>query len=160
MMSPWRKIIDHPVGGLTDVGFDLSGRYLLVVSHQGRGVFDLVAGKPNARDYQEPRCDSPWIKEDGRSILGIGPLENQEVQVAGLSGGSLTRNTADGCRIELDEEPPQTKFVRLVPPGQFGVVICEYPVTELRAVGFSANGEMLVLASSSEVVVCQRDGGL
>jgi len=42
MRSAWQKIADMAVGGLTGAGFVSRGSLLLAVSHQGRGIIDLL----------------------------------------------------------------------------------------------------------------------
>ena len=54
---PWRLLEAHAVGGLTDVGFGRRSDLLLVVSSQGRGVFDCVTGQRVARDASMPEPD-------------------------------------------------------------------------------------------------------
>ncbi|HEY0009585.1 MAG TPA: hypothetical protein VGB55_12735 [Tepidisphaeraceae bacterium] len=62
------------VGGLVAVGVDPSGRYLLTVSHSGRGVFDTNTWQRVARDVE------PGYPVDGRAE-GIGPLAGQTIPV-------------------------------------------------------------------------------
>ncbi len=62
------------VGGLVAMGFDESGKYLLTVSHAGRGVFVTETWEPIARDPE------PAYPEMGKAI-GIGPIEGQEILV-------------------------------------------------------------------------------
>jgi hypothetical protein len=62
------------VGGVVAVGFDVSGRSLLVVSHSGRGLFAVDGWTRVARDLQV------LYPNHGR-IAGIGPLEGQEIEV-------------------------------------------------------------------------------
>ena len=57
------------------IGFDPTGRYVLTVSHSGRGVFDKLTWKRVARDSS---VDYP---ADGESI-GIGPLARQHLKVS------------------------------------------------------------------------------
>jgi len=66
------------VGGLVAMGFDPSGRYLLAVSHNGRGVFDTSTWERVARD------DSLAYPAHGIAI-GIGPIDGQEIQVVGVN---------------------------------------------------------------------------
>lgn len=63
------------VGGLVALGFAHADRYLLVVTHSGRGVFDLDTGERVARD------NAVLYPERG-SIPGIGPLQGEPVAVA------------------------------------------------------------------------------
>jgi hypothetical protein len=54
------------VGGLIAVGFDPTGKFLLTVSHGGRGVFAVATWERVARD------SSSAYPEDGH-VIGIGP---------------------------------------------------------------------------------------
>lgn len=62
------------IGGLVAMGFDATGKYLLTVSHSGRGVFSTDSWERIARD---PEVRYPV---DGRSI-GIGPISGQSISV-------------------------------------------------------------------------------
>ena len=62
------------VGGLVAVGIDPSGRYLLTVSHSGRGVFETSTWQRVARDVELA------YPVDGHAI-GIGPLAGQIIPV-------------------------------------------------------------------------------
>jgi len=63
------------VGGLVAMGFDASGKFLLTVSHSGRGVFSIDTWQRVARD---PAIAYP---ADGVAI-GIGPIAGERVAVA------------------------------------------------------------------------------
>jgi hypothetical protein len=62
------------VGGLVAMGFDATGKYLLTVSHSGRGVFSTDTWERVAR---EPEVLYPV---EGRSI-GIGPISGQSISM-------------------------------------------------------------------------------
>jgi hypothetical protein len=62
------------IGGLVAMGFDASGKFLLTVSHSGRGVFSADTWQRVARD---PGLAYP---ENGKAI-GIGPILGQTVSV-------------------------------------------------------------------------------
>jgi hypothetical protein len=62
------------VGGLVALGFDATGKYLLTVSHTGRGVFSTDTWERVARD---PEVVYPT---NDRSI-GIGPINGQSINV-------------------------------------------------------------------------------
>ncbi|MGC4006886.1 MAG: hypothetical protein QM811_28685 [Pirellulales bacterium] len=62
------------VGGVIAIGFDSSGRYAIVVSHSGRGVYDTQTWLRVARDNQLAYPD------DGIAE-GIGPLSGQQIKV-------------------------------------------------------------------------------
>jgi hypothetical protein len=63
------------IGGLVAVGFDPTGRYLLTVSHSGRGVFDTSSWQRVARDA------SLAYPEDG-VVEGIGPIAGQRLKAS------------------------------------------------------------------------------
>ena len=62
------------VGGLVAMGFDASGRFLLTVTHSGRGVFAVGTWERVARD---PKLAYP----DAGKAVGIGPIDGQMVEV-------------------------------------------------------------------------------
>jgi len=62
------------VGGLVAMGFDATGKYLLTVSHSGRGVFSADSWERVARDA------TLAYPSDGKAV-GIGPIDGQLVKV-------------------------------------------------------------------------------
>src|SRR5262245_9637675 len=91
--APWKKATGFAIGGLTEIGYAPGSDLLLVVSGQGRGVFDCISGERIARDYD----DSPdFIDETKLLASGIGPLSGQWIRVGGLHGGGLPNSTKDG----------------------------------------------------------------
>jgi len=97
------------IGGLIAVGFDPTERYMLAVSHNGRGVFRTDLWERVARDYQ------PAYPSDGHSI-GIGPI--------------------DGMRIPVTEMYWDNFSERIIesPTGRF-TIRCESPGIELLVAG-------------------------
>lgn len=73
------------------MGFDLSGRYLLAVSHSGRGVFDTSTWDRVARD------DALAYPAHGIAI-GIGPIDGQEIPVVELTFETETLELASPDR--------------------------------------------------------------
>lgn len=149
---PWRPLPTYAVGGLAYVGFDHAGRYLLVVSSSGRGLFDCVTGEKVARQHDDY---GPWLDEDHLECTGIGPIAGETVRLAGLGGGGLRRGGAEGWSIETLAVDWPDNLVVLLPPfrslyqpdAPFTVIASE---CELRAAGFSAPGRTLVVATSSD----------
>src|SRR6185436_7100543 len=78
-LERWAKTMSTNlnIGGMVAGGFDDTGRYLLIVSHSGRGVFDLDTWLRVARD------SVPVYPEEG-VVGGIGPLEGVAVKVHGI----------------------------------------------------------------------------
>ena len=77
------------VGGLVAAGFDPSARFLLTVSHAGRGVFSVGTWERVARDSKLA------YPENGHAI-GIGPVEGQAIKVTEDYEGSLNITSPDG----------------------------------------------------------------
>jgi hypothetical protein len=66
------------VGGVVAIGFDPTGRYMLVVSHSGRGVFDT-------RTWQRVARDSALAYPENGEADGIGPLAGQRLKVSEIN---------------------------------------------------------------------------
>jgi hypothetical protein len=141
MPSSWKRVAFVAVGGLTEVGF--AGSFLLVVSHQGRGVVDLASGERVARDRHETGA---WFDAARGTALGIGPLEGIAVEVTGLAGGQLPGRTEDGWRADA-----HAGGVTVSAPGGQPLEIDENE--ELRAFGFSPDGNTFIVATPSGVLI-------
>jgi hypothetical protein len=72
-----------PAGGVTAVGIDADSKYLVVVSHSGRGIFRLSIGSCVARDKE---VFGEWYY--GAECDGFGPLHGVKVPIFGM--GSQT----------------------------------------------------------------------
>jgi hypothetical protein len=148
-IEPWRALRPIIVGGLTCVGFAAvpDGEFLLVVSHDGRGVFDL-AGRRIARDPTP--IDDEWHDDVGHTAVGIGPLEGVRVPIAGLWGGSLPTRTEDGWEIDRRGSLVYLRH------GDRQHLVYEDTVSELRAAGFSPGGTALVTATVADITLFTR----
>lgn len=145
-----------------DWWLDLSGLrpargqdYLLVVGHNGRGVFTLD-GTRVARDPSE--MDDGWHDALGLSALGIGPLDGVRVPQAGLWGGGLALMTHDGwsvARVPVDWSGERI-ILRAPYPDDEEIQVHDETFFEIRAVGFSPSGTALVIASTGEITLLTR----
>lgn len=149
--ADWLRVCTHAIGGLTEVGLAGSDRYLLVVSHAGRGVIDLASGRRVARDEATPASESPWLNRAERQVQGIGPIAAQWIPMIGLWGGQLA-SSAPGWRVRL--APAGHRALAIVVNERTGAeLLADRVTTEVRAFGFSDVAHFLVLASASEVSV-------
>ncbi|WP_194898849.1 hypothetical protein [Catenulispora pinisilvae] len=168
--EPWRPAAAGTiaVGGLLGVGFapdpDSGEDLLMVVSHDGYGLFDTATGTKIARD-RDPDLELP----DGPDLAcpGPGPLARAGVRVpiAGLFGGGL-HTVAD--RWVLDVVSPEWPNDRVLlstgggpwrgSAGETWWHIFHSDYSELRAAGFSASGRSLVVATSSDITLWTRAG--
>ena len=159
--SPWRPVGSSAVGGLTDIGFAPHSDLLLVVSSQGRGVFDCLTGERVSRDASVPSGSEPdWFDTFELVAEGIGPIAKHPIRTAGLHGGGLALLTRDGWSVErLVFDWPDETLLLCHPwkhgykPGEFVKVAVDSVV---RAWGFSPTGRSLVLATSSDVTLWSR----
>ncbi len=157
--EPWRETWFGAVGGLTEVGFLRGSDLLLVVSSQGRAVFDCDAGDRVARDREEPA--EHWYQPQSLLAHGIGPLAGKSIALSGLHGGGLSSCTADGwwsksitLRWPKEELLLGEPFGSLFEPTtQFWKLGTEL---EVRAFGFSPTGRSLLVATSSDLRIWSR----
>ena len=87
------------IGGLIAMGFDSSGRYLLTVSHSGRGVYDRTTWQRVARDYELS------YPEQGK-VMGIGPIAGEAIEVTekDYAKGRVRVMSSDGACELLYED--------------------------------------------------------
>ena len=150
--APWVRVTSPGIGGLAEVGFLESSDLLLVISSNGRGLFDCESGERLARDQP------PDFEYDQNNLLarGIGPVEDKWIRTAGLSGGGLAAATADGWRLKSLTLVWPHDFVFLSPPGHWvlgpafgkpGDVTKFQIQSTLRAFGFSPTGKSMIIAT-------------
>src|SRR5467141_2444972 len=113
------------VGGATSVGIDASSRYLVVVTHSGRGLFKLSDGKRVARDAE---VFGQWYF--GAECQGFGPLHGTKIPIFGF--GHKTP-----LFILQELERSEIKFA----------------VEELRGVVISPDRKFLAVGYSDEIQV-------
>jgi hypothetical protein len=158
---PWKRFSVQAVGGLTEVGFGENTELLLVVSHNGRGVFDCRNGQKIARDYDPP--DRLWYQPIQLRATGIGPLAGVKIRLAGLHGGGLPICTEDGWSLELVSPDWPDSGLILQPPGtsiymddRSGSCVKVADVDVLRVYGFSDTGRTFIIASSHTLEIFGR----
>lgn len=149
------------VGGLLNVGFGQDDRFLLAVSASGRSVIDCERGTKVSRDYNEDFED--WSNPERLECQGIGPLANETIRMAGIYGGGLSRVTSDGWKVECVQIPWPDEYIVLQPPDSdihkpnTPISRLSPPISEVRAVGFSPSGNVLVVATSSDLTLYRRE---
>ncbi|WP_326557247.1 hypothetical protein [Micromonospora sp. NBC_01796] len=164
--GPWRLVLDRqvPIGGLVGIGFsaDHSGNDLvMVVSHDGHGLFDATTGAKIARDRTpDPESAYPDAVPD-LSCPGLGPIAGTRVRIAGLFGGGLHTTTEDGWTVDVvSPDWPHHRVVLSAdgglcrgPAGEKWWHILHADYSELRAAGFSPSGRTLAVATSSDLTL-------
>lgn len=162
--EPWRRVLLAAVGGLVAVGFASApddGRDLvMVVSHNGLGLYDAVSGEWLAREY-EPDDEQPG---DDLRCDGIGPLEGVRVPTAGLFGGGLDLVAHGGWSLTVDRSGAEGGQVVLLADGagRRGAQGAAWwrlfgdRGVELRAAGFSPSGRTLAVATTADLTLWSR----
>jgi hypothetical protein len=168
--APWQPVLDNrtPIGGLMGIGFaahPADGRDLvMVISHDGHGLFDAVTGEKIARDRDpDPETSTPDTSPD-LTCPGLGALTGTQVHIAGLFGGGLHTTTPDGWT--LDVVAPEWPNHRVLlsadggtnngPPGIRWWHVFHSDYSTLRAAGFSPSGLTLAVATSSDLNLWTR----
>jgi len=149
--APWRRVQVY-VNGITAVGFGAGTELLLVLTHSGLGVIDVVTGATVARKGEEDiSVDDPYPTY----ATGIGPLAGQRIPLAGLWGGGLKTTALDGWVVHRASPNWPADCAVLCPPDSpelEDVAVATMLVKDLdpaiRALGFSDSGRSLVVANT------------
>lgn len=147
----WKQRIIHPVGGLVNLGFADASDMLLVISHQGKGLYDCISGERIGRDTDE----NIWPDYDKatNTFRGIGPLLGLRIRTHGLYGGdALPKQNASRDLLFCDDTA-----LWLTPARGARVSVLDLADVELRAYGFSPTGGSFVVGTNSEVLVWMDD---
>lgn len=159
--APWKLVSDATIGGLTEVGYADGSDDLLVVSSQGRGIFDCLTGVRLARDSEEMFANPD---DSGMTAPGIGQHAATVFRLAGLIGGGLSSGTRDGWGIHVIQLPWPIHVVFLtsnfadITDHTGGVSkLCNDEPCEFRAAGFSPTGRSFVVATSGELRMYARN---
>lgn len=159
---PWERRFLR-VGGVCGVGFSADGKWFMVVSHNGRGLFDCQTSERIARD---PSHGYGSFDDASETVSGLGPLEGQRVPVTAIRGPIPTRRqlpttTGDGWEVSWQEAeerlgmPDTPIYLRGTEEGtRPGNLLGEFEL--LVAVGFSPTGRVLVIAESHTITVFSR----
>ncbi len=157
---PWKHVATHAAGGLTEIGYAPDSDLLLVISSNGRGVYDCRTGERVARDREEI-----WEDLDETRLVsrGIGPLSDLRIRLAGLHGGGLPTTTEDGWNLDIIalDWPQHSMFLTLPYKSLFqddghSYKITQDGVAEFRAAGFSETGRSFVFATGSDLEIYAR----
>jgi hypothetical protein len=149
----WELVRIIAVSGLVNVGFVPNSNLIIVVSHNGRGIFDCSTGEKIARSY-----DEIWGFFDDQTgeVKGFDLLADQTIQTHGLFGrDNLSKTTKDGWRLEKLEKDNFDQII-LVSPVQDKLIVGDDEVVEIKAFGFAENEQFFVIAMGSDLTIYQR----
>lgn len=156
----WRKTV-FAIGGLSEIGFSKQNpNLILIISSQGRGVIDCQKSELIERDND---TNWYWINSYELTAQGIGVLSNEKILVSGLHGGGLPLSNKDGDDllymatewpiIDIILQPNFKSIYKETEAKECFRIFHDY---ELRAYGFSYDGETFVLATSSEINIYRK----
>lgn len=146
----WNLVSKIAVGGLLNVGFTPDSNFLIVVSGNGRGIFDCSNGEKLARDNEEV-----WDNFDDETgmVKGFDFLKGLEVRTSGLyCGDRLTKETEDGWILKL-------RYLEIILFSKTNLqedIVGNCIVCELRAFGFSDDHNYFVVATSCDLWIYKR----
>ena len=157
--NPWTKLDHFAIGGLTEIGYAPHSDILLVVSSQGRGLFDCCTGSRLARDSADD-----WDGLDETILVSPGFDRYSELlfRLAGLHGGGLPMTTADGWGLHCVALSWPEHCIFMTRPWESDrsgkwIKIATDGACEFRACGFSETGQSFVVASSCELIIFSRE---
>lgn len=152
---PWKQIANHAVGGLFQVGYAEDSDVLLVLSHNGRGIFDCLTGQQIARDSSTDVYDH--FNRSKLLATGFDILIGQQIKMAGLYGGGLPLSTEDWWFLELRKKTDEVLLTEAAPSkNKEYALVGDGKLCELRAFGFSETGNSFVIATSCSLVIFAR----
>lgn len=164
----WKKRNIWAIGGLREIGFQPNSDLLLVLSGQGRGIFDCIADKKIERDYYDYYMED-WDSKVG-IVEGIGLLENKRIKCGGFEAPDvLKKETIDGWQVKVKKElrlnwekKNQIAEVMFLQNSQTDKIIevgtFYYGIN--RGYGFSDTGNVFVIGTSSDLHVWSRSNGI
>ncbi|MEI3796505.1 MULTISPECIES: hypothetical protein [unclassified Chitinophaga] len=158
----WRHKNIYAIGGLENIGFDQADA-LTVLSSQGVGLFNCLTGE---RFFRQETSWWENYEPMAGTISGYDILEGSTIRICGLDGPDfLSKETRDGWILEytgpVPDDPPFEKYqvnkIFLAHQSRgHHEFICQDGACELRAFGFSATGNSLVVATSCNLVIWSR----
>lgn len=147
------------IGGLREIGFLENSDVLMVLSSQGRGIFNCLTAERIERDSRDYYTNK-WNPENG-NVKGVGEYENENFICGGFEYPDiLSKETSDGFTTEIKTK----KFKFLFPEdANAGTLFIHSPDKKMkieiaqsdygfdRAYGFSPTGKSFVFSTSSEI---------
>src|SRR5579862_3620152 len=78
------------IGGLVAMGFSKDARYLLTISHSGRGVFDM-------RTWERVAREAELAYPENDIGIGIGPIDQEPIPAKEIDYDSEKLETVDAA---------------------------------------------------------------
>jgi hypothetical protein len=154
MNNVWTQIAVHPVGGLIQVGYAKNSDLLLVLSHNGSGIFDCLKGQRIARNSDYP---DEFLDQSTLIAKGFDVLDGQDIKTVGLFGGTLSTKTRDGWKLSIRQLSYDANgvYLNFDNTGE-ETLVADDEVCEIRAFGFSETEKSFVIATSADITIFSR----
>jgi len=155
----WKLKANFAIGGLREMGFYEDSDYLLLLSSQGRGLFDCLAGEKIARDNYDYYSEE-WDPNTG-IVKGIGQLSDKQIKCGGFEYADiLEKEIGENLKTEIVKEKrkiwngevQEVDVLNIIDHGE-KTEIYSTPYGLDRAFGFSKNGQCFVLGISSNLFI-------
>jgi hypothetical protein len=156
--APWTHRSIHAISGLTDLGYLPHSDYLLVLSQQGRSIYNCRNGERICRDT----TGSLDFDVYGLTAHAFGPFAGIKVRTAGLHGGGLALNHPAGWQLQAVtlDWPEQAVVLSLTHDWlqellerETQQIYCLAKDQEIRTFGFSPTGYSMVVASADRLLI-------
>ena len=166
--TPWKLTATIEVLSLLAAGFSDDGAHCLVVSASGRLAIDTSTGDVIEQEVIEHDCHvdvAEAMSVAGLHAEGIGPLAGTQVPIAGIWGGGLSTGGLDDWRVQVcSPEWPMSRIILHAPGSHiYGSAIGLHQIAdsipEVRAAGFSENGQSLLVAGGRGLQLWVRETG-
>jgi len=159
----WKLKNNFGIGGLREIGFYEDSNYLLVLSSQGRGLFDCWTGEKISRDTYDYYMND-WNSDNG-IVKGIGHLIDKDVLCGGFEFPDiLNKKIGEDLKTEVVKEIREiwnkgVKEIEVLYINDNGsqIEIYAFPYGIDRAYGFSKNGNFFVLGTSSDLFIWTKE---
>ena len=165
MSETWKKGNIWAIGGLREIGFVSNSDLLMILSSNGRSIFDCVKDEKIGRDYFDYYSEN-WNSETG-SVDGFGILENEKIKCGGFEYPDiLKKKTRDKWEVIVENEiradwqnqktMAQVMYLKNhISDKKIEVDVFHYGIN--RGYGFSETGNSFVIGTSSEITIWNRE---
>jgi len=155
----YKHLNTFAIGGLQSVGYVNEGDNLIVLSSQGRGIFNCLTGEKIFRD------DYDWWRDfdpESSSVKGFGGEVGKMIKTYGLYNPNeqMPQQTADGYKLSLTQpqpdDPPFEKYLVqsiFIAHQEDKIFVSKDGPCEFRAFGFSETRNSFIVASSCDLVI-------
>ncbi|MBP2832616.1 hypothetical protein J8281_10510 [Aquimarina sp. U1-2] len=158
----WFKKEKFAIGGLREMGFKPNTDILMLLSSQGRGIFDCIKAEKIERDSYDYYMEE-W-DEKTRIVQGFGKFKDEVFICGGFEAKDpIKKETKDGWKIKIKQET-RLDYRKVMKEAEVMYLVNNDKRIEIdvfhygidRAYGFSDTGNSFVLGISSDLYIWSR----